>query len=156
MKKTILLLLLCSICLAAAEPPTLSRVLRTYHGDKGWTCPSSAGLDAAGYAALAWSDGTAKPALATLQAQALAIDPQSGNISSARANLEAWPIYIRVNNTADTLIASVAAATAERVWTNSALSIAVAAGDYVEIKAINPTWVTNPLTTIFGGYIYIE
>ena len=112
----ILLLLLCSICLAAAEPPTLSRVLRTYHGDKGWTCPSSAGLDAA----------------------------------------EAWPIYIRVNNTADTLIASVAAATAERVWTNSALSIAVAAGDYVEIKAINPTWVTNPLTTIFGRFIYIE
>jgi len=30
------------------------------------------------------------------------------------------------------------------------------AGDYIEIKSIHPAWVTNPLTTIFGGYIYIE
>lgn len=76
--------------------------------------------------------------------------------SGTAGTLEAWPLSIRVNNTADTLIASVAALTAERVFSNSALSIAVAAGDYVEIKAVNPTWVTNPLTTVFGGYLYIE
>jgi hypothetical protein len=69
---------------------------------------------------------------------------------------EAWSIYIRKNNTTDTLIATLSVSASERVFSNAALSIAVAAGDYIEIKSINPTWGTNPLTTIFGGYIYIE
>lgn len=69
---------------------------------------------------------------------------------------QAWSIYIRKNNTTDTLIATLSLATSERVFTNSALSIAVAAGDYIEIKSVNPTWTTNPLTTIWGGFIYIE
>ncbi len=69
---------------------------------------------------------------------------------------EAWVMYIRYNNTTDTQIASVSLAASERVWTNNALSIAVTAGSYIEIKAVNPTWATNPLTTIFSGNIYIE
>ena len=69
---------------------------------------------------------------------------------------ESWSIYIRVNNTTDNLIATVSAATSERVFSNTGLSIAVNAGDYIEIKSVNPTWATNPLTTIFGGHIYIE
>jgi len=69
---------------------------------------------------------------------------------------QAWSGYVRLNNTTDTLIATLSVATNERVFSNSALSIAVVAGDYIEIKFINPTWATNPLTTIFGGYIYIE
>lgn len=69
---------------------------------------------------------------------------------------EAWVANIRLNNTTDTQIASVASATSERIFTNSSLNIAVVAGDYIEIKMVNPTWVTNPLTTIFGGYVYIE
>lgn len=69
---------------------------------------------------------------------------------------ESWSIYLRLNNSGDTLISTVAAATNERVFSNTNLNIAVVAGDYVEIKSINPTWVTNPLTTIFVGYIYIE
>jgi hypothetical protein len=69
---------------------------------------------------------------------------------------QAWSGYIRLNNTTDTLISTLSVATSERVFSNSALSIAVVAGDYFEIKFINPTWATNPLTTIFGGYIYIE
>ena len=69
---------------------------------------------------------------------------------------QAWSGYVRLNNTTDTLIATLSVATNERVFSNSSLSIAVIAGDYIEIKFINPTWPTNPLTTIFGGYIYIE
>ncbi len=46
-------------------------------------------------------------------------------------------------------------ATNERVWSNPDLAIEVVAGDYVEIKSINPTWGTNPNTTIFGGYIKV-
>lgn len=69
---------------------------------------------------------------------------------------EAWSIYIRLNNTTDTLIATISAATNERNFTNSALSITVAAGDYIEIKSVNPAWVIVPVSVFFGGYIYIE
>jgi len=69
---------------------------------------------------------------------------------------EVWSLYIRKNNTTDTLIATLSVNTNERVFTNASLSIAVSVGDYIEIKGVQPTWVTNPLTTIYGGYIYIE
>ena len=69
---------------------------------------------------------------------------------------QAWSLYIRKNNSADTLIATLSVATNERIFSNSGLNISVAVGDYIEIKAVNPTWSTNPLTTIFGGYIFIE
>lgn len=69
---------------------------------------------------------------------------------------ESWSIYIRVNNTTDYLIATLAVSTSERVFSNTALNISLAAGDYFEIKSVNPTWATNPLTTIFGGRIYVE
>lgn len=88
---------------------------------------------------------------------------RSGTISAAEiycysgtaGTAESWSLYIRKNNTTDFLIATVAASTNERVFTNSSLSIPMAAGDYFEIKAVNPTWATNPLTTIFGGYVRI-
>jgi hypothetical protein len=69
---------------------------------------------------------------------------------------ESWSLYIRKNNTTDYLIATLGVATNERVFSNTGLSIAVVAGDYIEIKGIQPTWATNPLTTIYGGYVYIE
>lgn len=76
--------------------------------------------------------------------------------SGTAGTAEAWAVSVRLNNTADTLIASVAASTQERIFTNSALNITVNVGDYIEIKCVNPAWATNPLTTIFGGYVYIE
>lgn len=69
---------------------------------------------------------------------------------------EAWPISIRLNNTTDTQIASISVSAGERIWSNTGLSIAVIAGDYIEIKSVNPTWATNPLAWIVGGYLYIE
>jgi len=76
--------------------------------------------------------------------------------SGTAGTAEAWSLYIRKNNTTDTLIATLSVATSERVFSNAALSIAVVVGDYIEIKGIQPTWVTNPLTTIYGGYLYLE
>lgn len=69
---------------------------------------------------------------------------------------EAWSLYIRLNNTTDYLIGTLSVSASERVFTNSGLSISLAANDYFEIKSIQPTWVTNPLTTIYGGYIKIN
>lgn len=69
---------------------------------------------------------------------------------------ESWSLYVRVNNTTDNLIATVSANTNERVFSNTGLNIALNAGDYIEIKGVQPTWATNPLTTIYGGYLYFE
>lgn len=69
---------------------------------------------------------------------------------------ESWSVNIRVNNTTDHLIATVGTAVSERVFSKTDLSITLNAGDYIEIKSVQPTWVTNPLTCIWGGYIYIE
>lgn len=76
--------------------------------------------------------------------------------SGTAGTAENWSLHIRKNNTTDTLIATVGLSNVERVFSNTNLNIPIAAGDYIEIKAVNPTWVTNPLTTIFGGYIYFE
>ena len=76
--------------------------------------------------------------------------------SGTAGTAEAWSLYIRKNNTTDTLIATCSVSANERVFSNTGLSIAVAVGDYIEIKGIQPSWATNPLTTIYGGYIYIE
>jgi hypothetical protein len=69
---------------------------------------------------------------------------------------EAVSMYVTKNGGNDVLIATVSAATNERIFSNAALSIPLAVGDYVEIKCIPPVWATNPLTFITGGYIYIE
>ena len=76
--------------------------------------------------------------------------------SGTPGTAEAWSLYIRKNNTTDYLIATLSVSASERVFSNTGLSIAVAVDDYIEIKGVQPTWATNPLTTIYGGYIYIE
>ncbi len=69
---------------------------------------------------------------------------------------EAWSMYIRVNNTTDYLIATVSAATQERIWSNPTMNIPLAPGDYFEIKTDNPAWGTAPTNTAFGGNVGIE
>jgi len=76
--------------------------------------------------------------------------------SGTAGTSENWSLYIRVNNTTDYLIETIGTATNERIFNNESLNIPVVAGDYFEIKAINPTWATNPATTIFGGNVVIE
>jgi len=69
---------------------------------------------------------------------------------------ESWSLYIRKNNSEDTLIATLSVADKERRFYNAELNIPVNQGDYITIKSVQPAWSTNPLTTIYGGYIYIE
>ncbi len=76
--------------------------------------------------------------------------------SATAGTNENWTLNIRLNNTTDTAIATVGAATNERRFTNQALAIAVVVGDYIEIKSVQPTWATNPLGTTYGGTLYIE
>lgn len=78
--------------------------------------------------------------------------------SGTAGSNQAWSLYVRKNNTTDTLIATVSASTNERVFSNSALNIPVVVGDYIEIKGVQPTWtfLNGPATTIYSGYLYIE
>jgi hypothetical protein len=72
--------------------------------------------------------------------------------STAGSN-EAWTLNIRLNNTTDYLVATVSLATQERRWSNAAMSVPIAANDYIEMVFTNPTWATNPVTLVGGGYI---
>ncbi len=65
-------------------------------------------------------------------------------------------IYIRVNNTTDHLIQTVGVAANQRTFSNTGLSIGLVAGDYIEIKIVQPTWVTNPTSVLVSGYITLQ
>lgn len=108
--------------------------------------------------------GTLPKAPVTVAATSKIYIPRSGVLKRAEiycysgtaGTAESWSLYVRHQNTTDYLIATLAVSASERIFSNNALSIAVSAGDYIEIKGIQPTWATNPLTTIYGGYVYIE
>jgi hypothetical protein len=76
--------------------------------------------------------------------------------SGTQGTNEAWSLCIRKNNAADNLIKTISSSSYERLFVSTNLNVSVVAGDYIEIKGVQPTWVTNPLTTIYQGYIYIE
>lgn len=78
------------------------------------------------------------------------------NYSGTAGTGEAWSLYVRKNNTTDTLVATVSLAANMRVFSNAALSISLVSGDYLEMKSVQPTWATNPATCIWGGYLYFE
>lgn len=108
--------------------------------------------------------GNLPKAPVTVAATSKVTIPKSGIIkradiycySGTAGTAENWSLYVRVNNATDYLIATVGSATSERIFSNSSLSIPVSAGDYIEIKGVQPTWVTNPATTIYGGNVYVE
>lgn len=81
--------------------------------------------------------------------------------SAGAGSAETSSVYIRLNATSDTLISSSVvnntAPVVPFVVSNTGLSIAVAAGDFIEIKWVAPTWATNPgATLIVQALIYIE
>jgi hypothetical protein len=65
-------------------------------------------------------------------------------------------VYVRLNDTTDYLIATVGTTGRERTFSNAAIDITVAAGDYVEIKWVSPTWATPPTSIRVGGYLLVE
>ena len=64
---------------------------------------------------------------------------------------------IRLNNTTDTAVSAAAALSAvNNLYSKTDLAIAVAAGDYVEIKMENPAWGTNPTGVQISGLFFVE
>lgn len=63
---------------------------------------------------------------------------------------------IRVNSTTDYTISSAIVVDARnKTFSNSSMSVPVTAGDYIEIKWVTPTWVTNPTSVRFTANIFI-
>ena len=65
-------------------------------------------------------------------------------------------VYLRKNNTSDTLLGEWETSDAGKLIAKTGLDISVAAGDYFEIKVVCPTWATNPTQVQINATIYIE
>jgi hypothetical protein len=69
-------------------------------------------------------------------------------------------LYLRLNNTTDYAIgtadASVAAMPVSTTALNGGSGVTVAAGDYIEIKIVYPTWTTNPTAVRWSGVVFVE
>lgn len=90
--------------------------------------------------------------------------PKAGTIKTifitfnqTAGSAETSTIYVRLNNTTDTIVSSsvINNATSTTI-SNTALAISVIAGDYIEIKWITPVWATNPLNLAVDVIIYLE
>jgi len=78
------------------------------------------------------------------------------NVAGTLGSAENATLNIRLNNTTDTAVTSTLKFNAiENNISNTALSIAVTAGDYLEFKLVCPTWATNPTTVRCSLTIYI-
>lgn len=61
------------------------------------------------------------------------------------ASTETSSIYIRVDNTTDTLISNAVQPSSTNTFvSNTSLNLSVSAGSYFNIKWTTPTWATNP------------
>lgn len=91
--------------------------------------------------------------------------PQAGTIVACYINFsngslgtaETSTISIRLNNTTDTAVSSSVVNNANpTVFNSTSLSIVVTAGDYIELKWVTPTWVTNPTAVFVSFVIFIK
>jgi hypothetical protein len=77
---------------------------------------------------------------------------RAGSTAGSGENIS---IYIRRNNSTDTLVQTVGNTSATKVFSSVALDVAYNAGDYFEVKVTQPTWATNPTNVrIFGTVVF--
>ncbi len=77
----------------------------------------------------------------------------SGTFGSA----ETSSIYIRLNNSTDTLVSSGIQQTAAVTgYSNTSLNIAVSAGNYIEFKYVTASWATNPLNVSIMAQVHVK
>jgi hypothetical protein len=78
-------------------------------------------------------------------------------IQTVGGTTETSTLSFRLNDTTDTAISSAIINDANTTtFSNTGLSIAVAAGDYFEFKWVTPTWATNPTNVSLAATVYIE
>lgn len=140
-------------------------------GDASWAVPPSLGY-ALSLTSLTFNplDGTTYyfgntgRAPQNSEAKARVYIPKAGTITIARilaycdvvASSEQVSVYVRKNGTTDTLIQTAYLDSANNTFINTSLGVSVAAGDYIEIKIVCPTFGTNPTGVYFSGVLFIE
>lgn len=79
-------------------------------------------------------------------------------VANVLGSAETSTISFWLNDTTDTTISSVVTTTLAigNTFSNTALAIAVVAGDFFELKWVTPTWVTNPTAVRLNASIYID
>lgn len=78
-------------------------------------------------------------------------------VSGTLGTTETATVSIRLNDTTDTTVSSaVDFDAAEQVFSKTDLAIAVAAGDWFNIKLACPAFATNPTTVSISGEVWIE
>lgn len=90
--------------------------------------------------------------------------PAAGIVRAAYVNFkgttgsnEQSTVSLRKNDTTDTTIVSTLdLSTLPAFVNNTSLNVSVAAGDYLTIKWVTPTWATNPTSIDIDALIYIE
>jgi len=70
--------------------------------------------------------------------------------STSNGSAETATLSVNVDNTPTTLSSAITMKTAISTFTASGLNISVNSGSYIEAKLLTPTWVTNPVGTVFG------
>jgi hypothetical protein len=103
--------------------------------------------------------------LTTTYANASFSSPKDGVIRSIHFNIssattvgtaENWTIELRVNDTTNYTVATVATTDTLRKWVNNNLNIPIKTTDTMTIRTTTPAWVTNPEGCRGGGFILVE
>lgn len=139
---------------------------RTNLGTLGFTLLASLGTttQAPADATTYYLGSTPRNALTTTAGATRMYISKTGTIKSAflffaqtAGTAEQSTVSVRLNNTSDTPISTVVTNdAAQTAFNNMALSVAVVAGDYIEIKWVTPTWVTNATNVLAAAIVYIE
>lgn len=78
-------------------------------------------------------------------------------ITCTTGSSETSTVYIRKNDTTDTSVSTAIALNASPYHELvTGLSISVAAGDYIELKWVTPTWSTNPTAVYWYSHIVLS
>lgn len=104
--------------------------------------------------------------ISTLEAGARIYIPTTGTVTkvyisfvnlTTNATSETSTIYFRLNDTTDTTISSAITNDATTTaFNNTALGIAVTAGDFFTLKWVTPTWATNPQGCQMTATVWIQ
>jgi hypothetical protein len=148
-----------------------------WRGDGTWATPSGGGGGGLGYvmytmpaSAFSWADSStyyygSNPAAVATDAAAKFEVPATGTITrihvrcqwSTTATSETATVALRLNDTTDFGSINLDfSGTSPMRATNSSVSQAVTAGDYLSLKLTTPAWATNPTSAQIVCTIYIE
>jgi len=150
----------------STEVPTKNAVYDKIEAMQGYVLHAYTHASASADATTYYMGSTYVTSLQTTAGRHRIYIPKAGTIKKAwimfgvngtLGTTETSTVSIRLNDTTDTTVSSaVTLDTAFNVFSNTALSIAVVEGDYIEFKWVAPTWATNPTSVNFRGEVYIE